>query len=1151
MPAKQNAWLLLLIFSALLLAGCGGSGGGSSDPPMPSFTIELIPSTLSISPNTTAHVTLLLHPLNGFNGFVGYQFTDSPFGMSVSPAIGSGQSSILSSGVTITLTTGSVLAGGNSVLSVQATSGTLSAIATASLTATSGFTISVDNPSLTIRNGGTASDNFTLIGANNNFSVKLSFSGLPSGVTASFSQNPVSATVGMPSFTLTAAANAPPVQNISPTLTAVSTSDGATASVSFFLTVAPPGALPGTRTNFVGTDDTPSSIVYDSLHSQIFAALPDLAKVSVISSASGQIIKSIPVPDAQGLSLIPDGTRVLVTGNVQQAVWIDTASLQLVRRDMIPMVQPACSCPPQFVLPGNPMAMANGKVLLNGVEWDPAAGQAAEVNGTTLGARSADGTKAILLANSVGNGIEIYDSATDKFTATHTFSDAPLAFAANSSGSQFAVAVADESTYIFDGQLNSIGQAPVSGLVTAMHYSPDGRTLYIVSVPGTNSSGLALISTVDATSFSLLGQTQAYQSRAINIKNMDVDSTGMVFGASDHGVVLDDSTTFRTITAKTPAFFGGQVSPAEGPLNTSTQVSIQTGNIFDTLPDVWFGNLRGTSPTLIAPSSDVQVTAPPSSIVGPVLVKMISPDGLEADLPDGFTYGSLPVAYGSLAASPSSGISADLFGYGFSAYVPGAPIQVQTASGNAPVTLASLAQYALPLEHVRVTVPPGVPGAGNITVTSPAGTAEFVKGLHYLQSVTAYSSTDAFNYVIQDTKRNQLYLSAGDHVDVFSLTTNSFASPIAVPSLSGARQLDGLALTPDDSKLLAANFSDNSIAVIDPDNPSTANAVQVVPAGVGNGSVGPVAIATTSNGLAFISTANGNLESGTTLNVYQLSLSTEQVSTVNILGNSLVSGSRSGTTAFAFVGGDSGGSIYSWNAGSGGWSMMHNTKSFLFDSACSGDGNVSAIDMAGGFGFANTVIEFLDPQTNLLGHTGLPEFMYAVPAIPGMKLNDSGSLVYIPVTVSFPNDSFSESAVDLYDVNHNELRERILLSQSWPQPSQNKNLWNSMAIDPGGQTVFLITQQGLTIVALDAVPLSIGHVTPQSGIAGAPVTIRGSGFVPGMTATLNGVTGPVSFVDTNTLQATIPSSLSSGAVSISLGTPGGSTYTLDAAYNVN
>jgi len=1178
-----------LIFVALLtfLDGCGGGVGSSAPPPPPSFSIRLSTTTLAIAPNTSSLVSLSLVPANGFSGAVTVTLGGLPTGITALPA---SPFELPASGLTLTLTAGANVANGSYTLTFQATSGSLTSSATASLTVQplASFSLSLFFSSLTVRQGGSVSGTFNITptdSGSGNFSVSLSVSGLPTGVTASFAQNPQPIGIGQPSVTLMANSAATLVQNITVNLVGTRTSDGATATTPFFLNVAQPaGSLSGNRTTFVSTDDTPSSIAYDPVHNQIFAALPDLAHVDVIST-TGQIIRSIPVPDARGLSLTPDGTRVLVTGYTQQLAWIDTSSLEIVQRDILPLFQPSCQCNPQFIVPGKALVMANGKVLVFGVtfvtgvlEWDPHAGQITLQNASSLvgqgvfGVRSGDGTKALFSSDSIPGTIALYDSASDSFTATRSFSNFPFALATNPHGTQFAVAVSGEPIHILNNQLqdlgNGLGQAPVGGILTGMQYSADGQYLYFVSTPG----NVPLISTVNATSLTLIGQAPAYASNIAYITRvpplfvetpMAADSSGMLFGAADHGVALDDSTDFQTTGAAGAPVFAIIVEPAEGPSTAPTSIAIKT-QVFDTLPDVWFGSLRGTNLGFNA-IGQVQATAPPSPVAGPVNVKIIDPDGTEGNIPQGYTYGSAPVSYSTLAVSLSGGVSADLFGYGFSADVPGAPIQVTVGGGAATVSLATLFPaeypfgYPFPLQHLRVAIPAGTPGTKDVNVTSPAGSALFAKGLHYVQSVTSYSSADTFGLVIVDPTRQQLYLAAGDHLDVFSTSTRTFLSPIAIPSIGGTRQLAGLALTPDNAKLLVANFSDNSVAIINPDSPSSSQVVQVVPSGTGNGSVGPTYIASTSTGLCFIGTANGNPESGTTLNLYQLNLSTLQVSPVTISGNNLfvgspatLAGARNGTAVFAFFTGNSGGTVYAWSASSGVWTNEHDTQAFLSDGGASGDGNVFAIDMAGGFGFTGTVVEFLDQQTNLLGRSGLPEFMAALP-VRGMKLNDAGSLAYVPVTASIPTEgaNSSESAVDIYDVAHNELRERVLLAETFSQPPSSTILWNGITIDPSGSNIFLLTNKGVTVVTLDAVPLSIGSVSPRQGSAGAPVTIRGSGFAQAITASFGATSGNVLFVDSDTLQATIPPTLPTGPVSITLTNPDGSTYKLDDAFTVN
>ena len=100
-----------------------------------------------------------------------------------------------------------------------------------------------------------------------------------------------------------------------------------------------------------------------------------------------------------------------------------------------------------------------------------------------------------------------------------------------------------------------------------------------------------------------------------------------------------------------------------------------------------------------------------------------------------------------------------------------------------------------------------------------------------------------------------------------------------------------------------------------------------------------------------------------------------------------------------------------------------------------------------------------------------------------------------------------------------------------------------MAIDDAGQKVFLITNQGLTVVDLGIAPLSIGHLTPATGASGAQIQVRGSGFVSGCTATVGSQNASVVFIDQNTLTLTLPA-LSSGPQNLTITNPDGTTYTL-------
>jgi DNA-binding beta-propeller fold protein YncE len=928
------------------------------------------------------------------------------------------------------------------------------------------------------------------------------------------------------------------------------------------------GSLPGNRTNFVRTDATPSAVVYDATHKLIYAANSNLSRVSVIDPTSNQIMRQIPVPDARGISLSPDSSRILVSGLSQQVVWIDTSTQQIVERDTLPLAQPTCSaCPPEMVYPGTPMVLASGKVIFLGwtvfyggiLEWDPVAGQITLLKPPstfnfgqgTIGVRSADGSKALFSTNTKPGSIALFDSATDSFVATLDFGNFPFSLAANPNGTQFAVAVNLSATLLLDNLLNQKGQAPVGGVLNGMTYSPDGGTLYVVSSP----VNVPLISSIDASTFQVLGQAPAYSSSVgervpplFTEIPQAADSTGMLFGIGDHGVALDDSTFFQNINSTAiPPAYALTCTPAEGLQSSSTQVTIATQS-FNTAPDIWFGTVNGTKFSLNS-FGQAKATATPSATAGPVNVKIISPDGTEANMPEAFTYGVVAADSPILAVPPSGGVIADVFGYGFGSDTA-SPVQVEVGNNAASIQENKLFNfeyplgYPFPLDYVRFTLPSGVAGPADITINSATGTAKIPGGVRYLETVNDYSSSDIFGFILYDSKRQQLYLSAGTHIDVFSISAHAFVSPITPPTLSGTSKIYGLALTPDGSKLLAADYPDNSVAIIDPDSPATAQAVQIVPPGASPYVEGPTELAATSTGHVFITIASTQVEGGGGA-IYDLDLSTDSVTVAQVgslqIGGNYLSASRDGSKVFVVAPGFG---LYIWNASNGTWSTGQSGSS-AGDGSTSGDGNVFAANY-GSFGNSpgDTVIAFLDSAVNNRGLTRLPEYLAAFTPVGGMKLNDSGSLLYLPAVAP----TISENLVDIYDVQRNELKERISFSQQFPSAAQTVNI---MALDTTGQNIFLITQTGLTMATLDAVPLSVGSITPSTAHAGGSITVRGSGFSHSTTATFNGVAASLTFVDGDTLQATVPSSLAAGAVSISLSDPDGFTYSLDSALTIN
>ena len=196
----------------------------------PTFLLTATPNAVSISPTSSVTTSILVSPQYGFNGNVALSISGLPKGVtaSFSPRSTTGAS-------TLTLTTSSSVTGGVSTLTITGKSGSLNVTTTVTLTVQiPSFQISV-GPAIGVWQGTSvlwglqiqSMDGF----AGN---VQLSVSGLPSGVTGSFSPNPATSSS---TFTLTAAANAS-LGTVNATITG--TSGSLTASTTFSLTVLPP-----------------------------------------------------------------------------------------------------------------------------------------------------------------------------------------------------------------------------------------------------------------------------------------------------------------------------------------------------------------------------------------------------------------------------------------------------------------------------------------------------------------------------------------------------------------------------------------------------------------------------------------------------------------------------------------------------------------------------------------------------------------------------------------------------------------------------------------------------------------------------------------------------------------------------------------------
>jgi len=984
-------------------------------------------------------------------------------------------------------------------------------------------------------------------GSNVDFDITPSVGALPPGTTATFSPSVFS--VGQSVIvTLSAASSAPVTQNATVTLTGTPSAQVSNATASFFADVTqPPGSLPGNRTDFVATEGTPYAAVYDSTHNLIFSSNPDWNRVDVISNATHKILKSIPVRSPRGLDITQDNSHVWVQTASPNIYAINTVSLQA-QQYLLPSHTFGSSGLPVSFASDTLLALSDGTLFVyfddsgnggggqTGV-WNPQTNSlkvlsSGLITGWEVPLRSGDGTRVYASNNNYSSGVEFYDVTSQTLSTINSGTPYQPVIAVNRDGSKLVLQTgfngAGIGIALYDNNLNLLGSVPgaLAGygpLGGGILFSPDNTKLY--------ESDYSYILTIDASTLQVLGTAPSSGSEPVGTSGaadtetpFAVDSTGMVLGLQIFGISFDDSTFYQNYALDQPSVNGASeyIAAYAGPLAGGTVSSLY---VFpDLTPDVWFAQTRGS----VSPIQGVEqltFTSPASTTPGPVNVKFIYPDGIQAFYPQLFSYSTFPEYAVTSGSSPNGGAPAQVLGYGFPQDSSGGTL---TVSGNAATITTTVGQYPplsgepYPSTLLAYTFPPGSPGWEDLQIVTPIGTGTLPKSVFYARSVTDYPSVDTFTAILVDENRNQVYLAAGDHVDVFSTSSNQFVTPLQPGAQGAQKQFTGMALTPDGSQLLVTDLPDNSLAVINPDTPSSTYAIPIpAEAAVNNCPIGPVYVAATSANQAFV--AGGGAPpvcppyGG---GIYIANLQTHAAS--------VAPQCSSGTGVDATSDGSLiviGGGLCIYNVQNSSYAVdpfpYYDGNS---TPAISADGNVLASDNVLG-----------DLNFNMLGTVAHPIALYG-PTIqvnppqllPRPRLNDSGSLYYF----SYPN------YFEIIDVAHATLRMRFALTEVIQYTS------TPLAIDSGGRYVYLTTNNGLTVVDLGAAPLSIGHLSPQMAAPGTQVAIRGSGFDSGTTATIGGVAASVSFTDQNTLTLTVPAA-ASGPEDIVLTRSDGETYTLE------
>ena len=325
-----------------------------------------------------------------------------------------------------------------------------------------------------------------------------------------------------------------------------------------------------------------------------------------------------------------------------------------------------------------------------------------------------------------------------------------------------------------------------------------------------------------------------------------MDGTGLLAGPLEEGVGFLDSSTMRT-GAIGSQFTNGYLDPATGPNGGGTPTSWSVPNTFGPITDVYFGSQKANS--VSASSGAISVTTPPGA-AGPADVYALASDGGVQLLPEAFSYGPTVLEVTPNAATADGGTGV-IYGYGLgpigSTAVP-SDLEVSVGGELAPIT-----DYG---NGASYTIPAGLVGSADVTVSTSSGSVTVHNGMTYLPRVQQFPlSGSALAQGIYDSHRNVYYFTDATSVRVFSKTGGHWLFSIPIPPAGTSQRLWGIALSPDGSKLAIADAAGAVIYVLDPDIPSAIKTFSVPqPFGA---SRWPIGVAISDAGIVYFTALTG------------------------------------------------------------------------------------------------------------------------------------------------------------------------------------------------------------------------------------------------------------------------------------------------------
>jgi len=1057
------------------------------------------------------------------------------------------------------------------------------------------FSLSLSSSSISITQGASSPAVSVSVNTLNGFSgaVQVTLSALPVGVTSN-PASPFSVAAGASTPVIFGASANATAGNFTVSLQGTSGSLSHSGTLAVAIQSAVNSALP--RTAYARTDATSSAddpfgephhrhIAYDPANKHVFVANRAMNRVEVFSTTSLSRAAQISVPGASSADLSADGTTVWIGTAVEQIVAIDTSSLRIRNRYTLSGLTPLPGT--FFNRPVELLSLSNGKAMVRLRQlvssealpalWDPASNLLTNLTSTAPAlfqqgvgvlARSGDHSKVLAAANDSSGELALFDPNGSIVAGPLTLgTGTSRVLVANSDATRFAVLFATSGgtqLLLLDAALSQVGAYAPSN-ARGIAFSRDGKYLYLSE----SNSGAPFITVLDGHTAQLIGRAPDAAIQGISSEIEDADETQLLFGLANRGVSFIDAAAPSSLPVAAPTIAAApSLQPSEGPLTGGTSVTL-SGQNFTPLTQLNFGTQSAMNVS-VSSATQIQASSPSSVSNGAVNLTSYFQNGWLAIAPDAFSYGPQILQLLPNAGASTGGDSVQIYGYGFGSdatkitiKIGGANATVQKVENVAGISssLGLDASYPFSLQRITLQTPSGSSGKADVFVSSSSGSTTSTKSFQYLQSVQSHSKAGFLRFLLYDQGRQQIYLTDIDHLDVFGLQQNTFLTALQPPGgLAPNIGLRGLALTPDDSQLIVADFGAQNIYLLDPAK-GTGTTVPVggIP---GFANSGPARVAATSTQTVFVGLSGEGGSSGAcSACLAQMNLTASpptiqpapQPQVTTLTGAPLVQSSASGDHVFVAFGASPGGPVAVWNATAPNQFVISPANPSTTDLGVASDGTMFAVQAQGA-----TEIRAADLSLSSVPTSAELAQIPGRQAVPGVALHPSGALIYQPFLTGAPASPGVKGGIDILDAHSGALRLRIFLHQQFLTDVDGLH-GNFLTTDENGQRLFAITSSdgtpqnaALTIVQLAAVPLGIGTIAPATVAAsgGATLTIRGSGFQSGSTVTINGKSTSVTFKDANTLSVATPS-LTPGAQQITITNPDGETVLLDDALTAN